>query len=145
MGWSTGIRPAYWEGWHSENAHKPQTNNITNTDDPVLDELIDQYRVSLNEEERKDLSRRIQSLIHESGAFVPTFMVPYVRQGYWRWVELPDSHGTKRSDNLFDPFSSTIGGLFWIDQDKKEKTLKALQKGEPFPPVTLMNERFKVE
>jgi microcin C transport system substrate-binding protein len=145
MGWSTGIRPAYWEGWHSENAHKPQTNNITNTDDPVLDELIDQYRASLNEEERKDLSKKIQRVIHETGAFVPTFMVPYVRQGYWRWVELPDFHGTKRSDNLFDPFSNTIGGLFWIDPDKKEKTLKAMQKGEPFPPMTLMDERFKVE
>jgi microcin C transport system substrate-binding protein len=145
MGWSTNIRPTYWEGWHSENAHKSQTNNITNTDDPELDRLIDQYRVSLGEEERKGLSRRIQRLIHETGAFVPTFMVPYVRQGYWRWIELPDFHGTKRSDNLFDPFSSTIGGLFWIDPDKKEETLKAVQKGESFPPVILMDERFKPE
>lgn len=145
MGWSTNIRPTYWEGWHSENAHKPQTNNITNTDDPELDRLIDQYRASLDEEERKDLSRRIQHLIHETGAFVPTFMVPYIRQGYWRWIELPDFHGTKRSDDLFDPFSSTIGGLFWIDPDKKEETLKAVQNGESFPPVTLMDERFKPE
>ena len=145
MGWSTNIRPTYWEGWHSENAHKPQTNNITNTDDPELDRLIDQYRAGQNEEERKDLSRRIQHLIHETGAFVPTFMVPYVRQGYWRWLELPDFHGTKRSDNLFDPFSSTIGGLFWIDPDKKEETLKAVQKGESFSPVILMDERFKPE
>jgi len=145
MGWSTNIRPTYWEGWHSENAHKAQTNNITNTDDLELDRLIDQYRASLDEEERKDLSRRIQRLIHETGAFVPTFMVPYVRQGYWRWLELPDFHGTKRSDNLFDPFSSTIGGLFWIDPDKKEETLKAVQKGESFPPAILMDERFKPE
>lgn len=145
MGWSTNIRPTYWEGWHSENAHKPQTNNITNTDDPELDRFIDQYRASLDEEERKDLSRRIQSLIHETGAFVPTFMVPYVRQGYWRWVELPDFHGTKRSDNLFDPFSSTMGGLFWIDPDKKKETLEAIQNGETFPPVVLMDERFRVE
>jgi microcin C transport system substrate-binding protein len=145
MGWSTNIRPTYWEGWHSENAHKPQTNNITNTDDPELDRLIDQYRASLDEEERKTLSRRIQHLIHETGAFVPTFMVPYVRQGYWRWIELPDFHGTKRSDNLFDPFSSTIGGLFWIDPDKKEETLKVLQEEESFSPVILMDERFKPE
>jgi len=143
MGWSTNIRPTYWEGWHSENAHKAQTNNITNTDDPELDRLIDQYRASLDEEERKDLSRRIQHLIHETGAFVPTFMVPYVRHGYWRWIELPDFHGTKRSDNLFDPFSSTIGGLFWMDPDKKKETLEALEKGESFPPVTLMDERFR--
>ncbi|MCX5880819.1 MAG: extracellular solute-binding protein, partial [Deltaproteobacteria bacterium] len=27
MGWSTSLRPQYWEHFHSINAHKPQTNN----------------------------------------------------------------------------------------------------------------------
>ena len=30
MGWSTSLRPQFWEHFHSINAHKPQTNNITN-------------------------------------------------------------------------------------------------------------------
>ncbi|MBC2705306.1 extracellular solute-binding protein [Desulfobacula sp.] len=145
MGWSTNIRPSYWQGWHSDNAHKPQTNNITNTDDPELDELIDKYRASLNEEERIELSIKIQAAIHETGAFVPTFMVPYVRLGYWRWLELPDFHGTKRSDSLFDPFSTTTGGLFWINAEKKEKTLTAMKKDRVFQPVVIVNKRFKVE
>ena len=40
-GWGgvPGMRPSYWQGWHSDNAHNPQTNNITNTDDPKLDQL----------------------------------------------------------------------------------------------------------
>ena len=145
MGWSTNIRPSYWQGWHSDNAHKPQTNNITNTDDPGLDGLIDQYRASLDEKERIKLSLTIQQSIHETGAFVPTFMVPYVRLGYWRWLELPDFHGTKRSDSLFDPFSSTTGGLFWINAKKKDETLTALKKGKVFQPVVIVDERFKVE
>ena len=145
MGWSTNIRPSYWQGWHSDNAHKPQTNNITNTDDPELDELIDKYRASLNEKERTALSIKIQAAIHETGAFVPTFMVPYVRLGYWRWLELPDFHGTKRSDSLFDPFSTTTGGLFWINAEKKEKTLTAIKKDRVFQPVVIVNKRFKVE
>ena len=145
MGWSTNIRPSYWQGWHSDNAHKPQTNNITNTDDPKLDELINKYRASLDEEERIDLSLKIQSAIHETGAFVPTFMVPYVRLGYWRWLMLPEFHGTRRSDSLFDPFSTTTGGLFWIDEGKKEETLKARKKKTVFPAVVIVDERFKVE
>jgi len=145
MGWSTNIRPSYWQGWHSDNAHKPQTNNITNTDDPELDKLIDQYRASLDEKERIKLSLTIQQSIHDTGAFVPTFMVPYVRIGYWRWLELPDFHGTKRSDSLFDPFSSTTGGLFWINANKKDETLAALKKGKAFQPVVIVDERFKVE
>jgi len=145
MAWSTNIRPSYWQGWHSDNAHQPQTNNITNTDDPKLDELIDKYRASLNEEERISLSLKIQQAIHETGAFVPTFMIPYVRMGYWRWLELPEFHGTRRTDMLFDPFSSMSGGLFWIDAKKKEETLQAKKSGRSFSPVIIVDKRFKKE
>jgi len=145
MGWSTNIRPSYWQGWHSDNAHKAQTNNITNTDDPRLDELIDKYRASLNEEERIELSLKIQNAIHETGAFVPTFMIPYVRLGYWRWLELPDFHGTRRSDSLFDPFSSMTGGLFWINVEKKEDTLSAKKSGRSFLPFIIKDEQYKKE
>ena len=145
MGWSTNMRPSYWQGWHSDNAHKPQTNNITNTDVPKLDELIDKYRASLKEEERIKLSLKIQTVIHETGAFVPTFMVPYVRLGYWRWLELPDFHGTRRSDSLFDPFSSSTGGLFWIDDKKKSETLNAMKQNIKFNPIVIKDDTFKVK
>lgn len=145
MGWSTGMRPAFWQHWHSDNAHKPQTNNITNTDAPKIDRLIDQYRESLGSEERKRLSKKIQEKIHEQGAFVPTFMVPYVREAYWRWIRLPEFHGTKKSDTLFDPFNTMTGGLFWIDPKAKEQTLAAKDQGEVFEPVTIKDERYRSE
>ncbi len=145
MGWSTNMRPSYWQGWHSDNAHKTQTNNITNTDVPGLDDLIDKYRASLREEERRQLSLKIQTAIHETGAFVPTFMVPYVRLGYWRWLELPGFHGTRRSDSLFDPFSSTTGGLFWINDKKKDETLNAMKQNIKFKPVVINDDTFKTK
>jgi hypothetical protein len=61
LGWSTGMRPHFWEFWHSVNAHKGQTNNVTNVDDPEMDRLIDAYRNSLDETERIDLAHRIQT------------------------------------------------------------------------------------
>ena len=145
MGWGTNIRPSYWQGWHSDNAHKPQTNNITNTDDSKLDELIEKYRASLNEKQRIELSLQIQNAINETGAFVPTFMVPYVRQGYWRWMQLPEFHGTRRSEDLFDPFSTTTGGLFWIDSQKKNETLKAMKSKRDFKPVEIVDKQFKTK
>ncbi len=60
MGFGTGLRPSFWQTWHSDNAHKPQTNNVTNTDDPELDRMIDRYRNSLDEDERIHLSLQIQ-------------------------------------------------------------------------------------
>ena len=121
MGWSTGLRPSFWQHYHSFNAHKSQTNNITNTDDPELDKLIDAFRNSLDEEERIQLSLHIQEKLQEIGAFVPTFMVPYVRQAYWRWWRLPEIPGTKHSGDLFDPFGTSSGGLFWYDKDLHEE------------------------
>lgn len=138
------MRPSYWQGWHSDNAHKPQTNNITNTDDPELDALIDQYRESLDEPERIRLSKAIQNKIHEVCAYVPTFMVPYVRIAYWRWLQLPQLHGTRMSENLFDPFSSTVGGLFWIDTHILDQTMSAMKQGIELTPETITNTRFRV-
>ena len=143
MGWSTSLRPQYWEHFHSVNAHKPQTNNITNTDDPEMDKLIDAYRNSLDEDERISLSLKIQEKIHEIGAFVPTFMVPYTREAYWRWWQLPKVAGTKMSDSLFDPFGSSTGGLFWYDQARYEETQKAMKDGKPFPPVTIIDKTYE--
>jgi len=142
-GWSTSLRPQYWEHFHSKNAHKPQTNNITNTDDPDMDKLIDAYRNSLDEEERIKLSVKIQEKIHEIGAFVPTFMVPYLREAYWRWWRLPKVPGTKHSGSLFDPFSSSTGGLFWYEKKLYEETKKAMKKKKAFPPVTIIDKTYK--
>ena len=143
MAWSTSMRPQYWEGWHSANAHKPQTNNITNTDDPELDGLIERYRDSLDEDERILLSKKIQRIIDDICAYVPTFMVPYARIAYWRWMVLPQFHGTRMSDDLFSPFSPTTGGLFWIDPEKRQETLDAMAEGKSFPEGLIVDKRFK--
>lgn len=145
VGWSTSLRPQYWEHFHSVNAHKPQTNNITNTDNPEMDKLIERYRDSLDESERIRLSKKIQAKIHEICPYVPTFLVPYVRQAYWRWWRLPEVPGTKHTGDLFDPFSSAIGGLFWYDEALFKETKAAMKKGKTFESVTIIDETYKMK
>jgi microcin C transport system substrate-binding protein len=145
MGWSTSLRPQYWEFFHSANAHKPQTNNITNTDDPQMDRLIDAYRNSLDENQRIELSKEIQEKIHEIGCFVPTFMVPYVRQAYWRWWRLPEPPGTRHTTDLFDPFSATTGGLFWFDKSLYDQTRAAMKNDEKLSPVTIVDRTYQMK
>ena len=142
MGWSTPFRPRYWQGFHSDNAHKPQTNNITNTDNPELDELIMNYRDSIVPEERITLAHTIQEKIHEDGSFVPTYKVGYFRTGYWRWWQFPEVASTKNSDGLFEPFGT---GLFWLDADLKKETEEAMESGESFESITLVDKTFKVD
>jgi len=142
-GWSTGARPAAWEHYHSDNAHKPQTNNITNTDNKALDKLIVAYQDSLDAAELVKLAHKIQQLVHDDAGFIPTYMVPYFRIAYWRWWRLPEVAATKVADSSFELFHPTNGGLFWFDGERQAETQKAMKAGEALNPVTKIDTTYK--
>ena len=151
MAWnSSGLSPRYWEHFHSANANRPQTNNLANYSDPVMDELILAFRASADFGERVDLAHRLEQMVHDAGVVIPTFQVPYTRAGAWRWVKLPDWLGTRTSDSLFNSqaFSAGIfsaGGLFWIDSKEKERTLEAKEEGRVFEPAIIVNTTYRVD
>ncbi len=93
--------------------------------------------------ERIELSLKIQEQIHTIGCFVPTFMVPYTREAYWRWWKLPKVPGTRHSGSLFSLFDSTTGGLFWYDKKLHEQTRKAMKQKKKFAPVTIIDKTYK--
>lgn len=139
MAWAGGgFAPRFWEFYHSANAHKPQTNNITNWDDPEMDSLIDRYRAETKQEQRYLLSQQLEQKIHDAAILIPTFKVPYTRAAHWRWLKLPSSIGTRSTNDLFDP----TDGLFWIDQSVETNTLAAKKAGKQFPAQTKIDKRF---
>jgi microcin C transport system substrate-binding protein len=143
MGWAGGgVAPRFWQHYHSDNANKPQTNNITNTAYPLLDEKIMAYRASTEKEERIRLAHELEQLVHDQAAFIPTFKVPYTREAYWRWIKLPEWIGTRSSTSLFSPFGST-GGLFWIDEQEKERTMDARLFGSAFEPIVIIDDTWR--
>ena len=137
----TGFRPAYWQHFHSDNAHKPQTNNITNTDDPEMDKLIEAYRSSTQASERIKYAHQIQQKVHDISAFMPLFYSGYTRLAYWRWWRFPDVPATK----AYSPFSPLQVGTFWFDPDLKKETEAAMKSGKTFKPETIINTTYKVE
>lgn len=143
MGWSGGgIAPVYWEFYHSDNAHKPQTNNVTNTANPEMDKKIIAYRDATTKEMRVQLAHELEQMIYDDGAYIPGYKVPYTREGFWRWLKMPAEHATRTSDSVFEPFGST-GGLFWIDEDEKARVQKARLLGEHFDPINILDERWR--
>lgn len=139
-GWSTGWRPAYRQHYHSETANRPQTNNITNTSDPELDRLIDAYRSVEDEAEKISLSKQIQVKLHERGALIPSYQVPYDRLGFWRWLQLPsENYVTRTGGGVFSLFDPVSGGIFWIDRDLKKATEDAMDDEIAFEPVYIEN------
>jgi microcin C transport system substrate-binding protein len=147
MAWTTGNVPAFWEHYHSANAHIPQTNNITNTDDPELDALITRFQDAIDKQTRVSLAHEIEKKIDDIAAFIPMYKVPYTREAYWRWIRLPEHHGVRRTDSLFDPMSVQYmsDGLFWIDEAMKAETLEARAAGRAFEPVTIVDETWHVQ
>ncbi|MBN2040430.1 MAG: ABC transporter substrate-binding protein [Spirochaetes bacterium] len=138
-----GLRPSPWQAFHSANAHKPQTNNATNTDDAEMDKLIEAYDNSVNANERIKLSHKIQQRIHDICAWVPLYQMPYTRSFYWKWMKVPNIPGTKNSSEVFgDPGGVSI---FWIDEDEKKETLKAMKEGKVFEPVTIIDKTYKAK
>ncbi len=142
LGFGGGYRPAFWQHFHSDNAHKPQTNNLTNTDNPIIDEKIVAYRAASDEDQRQQLSREINQLVHDQGAFIPGYYAPYTRSAYWRWIKLPEFHATKKNRTVLSPFGAT-GGLFWIDQAEKDETLSNKNTDKAYTPITIIDRTHK--
>ena len=71
-------------------------------------------------------------------------MVPYAREGYWRWMKLPKDIATKQTEFLFNAnrFMGTMS-TFWIDEKAKQETKEAMKAGKAFEPVTLVDEKYK--
>lgn len=141
LGWSTGFRPAFWQHFHSDNANKPQTNNITNTSNGEMDKLIMSYRSETSEDKRKTLAKQLAQMIHDNASFIPDFKVPYTRGAHWRWLNFPEVPATKTSASLYSPFSD--GGLFWVDKKAKIETKSARKSSTKYPSTVLTFDQYK--
>ncbi len=141
MGWGAQHRPQFWGQYHSVNAHKPDTNNISNIDNPEMDEVIGLYRKETHKNKRIELARNIESMIYDSASFIPSFNVPYTRGAHWRWLKLPEVPGSKTTGSLYSPFGD--GGLFWIDGKQKVETKSARKSSTKYPLVNKVFDRYK--
>ena len=137
-GWNTSLPyPRYWEGFHSDNANRPQTNNITNTANPEMDEKIERYRTSTELGEKQALAHELEAMVHEEAVFIPGSKVPFYRVGYWAWIRFPDH---------FDvPLSESPGqhGLYWIDPEKKKEILDGRRGDLTLPNEVLVFDEWK--
>lgn len=143
LGWSTGFRPAFWQHFHSENANKPQTNNITNTANSKMDNMIMEYRSATDESIRKQLANNLAQMIHDNASFIPDFKVPYTRGAHWRWIKLPEVPATKTSGSLYSPFAD--GGIFWIDTKAKIETKAARKSRTKFESTVNVYEQYRAD
>ncbi|HQQ64354.1 MAG TPA: extracellular solute-binding protein [Pseudomonadales bacterium] len=148
LGWSSGgLSPEYRQFFHSENANKPQNNNIVNYADPAMDKLIEQYRAEFDKSVRVELAHQMEQKVYDSAAFIPLFKVPYFREAYWSWIKLPQDaalqskYATRTSSSAIDAMGA---GLFWIDVEEKNRIRDLRSTGKAYgPPVTIVDKTWQ--
>jgi microcin C transport system substrate-binding protein len=138
--------PDYYEFFHSKDAYEPgtktprvMTNNIFTYAKPEMDKLLEANRNATTESEVESTSHRIEDIIHEEAVWSPGWKKDFYRLAYWRWVKWPEKHNVRISD---DPEMSYV---FWIDQDTKEETLKAMREKTVFPEANRVYDAYRVK
>ncbi|MFH1499989.1 MAG: extracellular solute-binding protein [Verrucomicrobiota bacterium] len=129
--------PRYWETWHSANANKPQTNNLTNLADPAIDTLIDRYDRATSIEEVRTIATELEERIREQAVFVPGFVIPFFRAGYWRWMRWPEGFSQRLAE------SANQFGTAWIDETERAATLEARKSGKTYEPSIEVYNQWK--
>ena len=153
FGVASEMYPRYWETYHSVNAYdqpwladgqpnparqlKPQTNNLQSLAIAELDTLIEAYRAAEEVTKMKELAFAMEDILHEDASFVPGFVMPFLRTGYWRWVRWPDDFNVKLARTALEYH------LLWIDQTVETETRNARKRNETFESVDAVYEQYK--
>jgi microcin C transport system substrate-binding protein len=137
-GWGvTPPYPRYYQHFHSSNAFeedgttpKVQTNNITMSSDPRLDEHSWAIRRASDEETIIHHAHAIEHVIHDLAPWIPGYDRDRYRSAHWRWVRFPED-----SFNVAMSYEPLEAHVHWVDPQMMEETLSAQRAGETFPEV----------
>ena len=151
------LYPRFWDLFHSDNAYqengdskyaddgslkknltvKPNTNNFSSSADRELDKLIKQYREAEDFDEITRLSHELIERLHDHAGYIPSWVIPWYRVGYWRWVKWPENFNLKESRD-WEEFH-----VHWIDTDAKTETIEAKKTGKTFEKVIKVFDQWK--
>ena len=118
MGWSTSLRPQYWEHFHSDQrpqAPDQQHHQHRRPGDGPTDRRLPAVPGRGRAHRHSPVRSRTKSTRSEPSS--PPSWCPMSARPTGAGGACPGPAGTKHSGDLFDPFSSTTGGLFWFDKD----------------------------
>jgi microcin C transport system substrate-binding protein len=141
--------PDYWQGYHSDNAYekeknpdgsrkvKVNTNNISLTANPEMDQLIDRHEKAQSVEELMTLGHRIQEMIVAEASFVPAWTTPWHRTVFWRWVRWPADFNVRVSET---PAQSHV---HWIDETIRQQTREAMNQNQALPIIDQVFDQYR--
>ena len=146
-GWNVSLPyPRYHGSFHSQGAYKQgtklprqMTNNISIYANPEVDILCTIVRDGVSEEKIREAALRIEEILHEDAVWIPGYVRDYYRVAHWRWIQWPENFNVKSERYPLESY------IYWIDEEKKRRTLNALKNGGSYTEVNRVYDQHKNE
>lgn len=122
-----GLFPEPHQYFSSEFKDVKDNNNFWGFGTPETDKLIETYRFDMDPEKRKEAMAKLDETIIEEAFYVPFWQSPFIRIGYYNYVEFPENYAPRRTQTVFDSH------VWWINPEKKKAVDAARAEGRSLP------------
>ena len=109
--------------YHSAQADRPASNNISGFKNPRADEILDAYDTTFDVKERIALMQELDGIVANSYLYMLEWYAPFHRVAFWNKYGHPESYVTRIGD-YDDPRS-----MWWVDPEKQAALEEAQRTG----------------
>jgi len=127
ISWGGLLFPNPISMWSSELADKSNNTNITGFKDPRVDKLAAEYNKTFDVNKRKELLKKIDSLIFRQYPYALGWYADFTRVLYWNKFGHPKTYFTRIGD------SRSIKYLWWEDPGKEGKLEESMKNNKSLP------------
>jgi len=137
VGWGVDpgtLFPSMEDGWKSDTADLPNTNNIVGYKNPELDILIDQYLEEFDIEKRLQILKQMDLILARDVPVVLLWYAPYIRLFYWNKFSMPPKILKKYTDSSSEDSYLTNWSMDSAKAHALQEAIKS-NSGLPAEPV----------
>ena len=138
--WGAGVFKDPEGMWHSREADRKGSNNITGFKNTEVDRLIEAQKSLFDVGRRNDIVRQIDQILCEETPYVLLWNVNYTRLLYWNKFGTPHTVLSKYGRE------SSAYGYWWIDPDAEADLAEAIKRKKnlaPKKPTVVFDEAFR--
>ncbi|MBN2353147.1 MAG: ABC transporter substrate-binding protein [Spirochaetales bacterium] len=129
--WGPGVPyPSVEDGWKSDRADLPNSNNITGYKNPSLDKLIDAYLMEYDIPKRVALLKKIDLTLTSDMPTILLWGAPYIRILYWNKYGMIPTVLKKYDDSNSEDSPYTN---WWLDAQKLKALIDARANNAVLP------------
>lgn len=125
--WGGGLWRDPESMWHSREADRPASQNITGFKDPGVDALIETQRTEFDARKRNEILRAIDARLVEGAPYVLLWNLNYTRLLFWNKFGMPSTVLGRYGDER------AAYGLWWADPDAEADLQAAREAVLPLP------------